>query len=93
MGAPIISLIQRPRRKQHLAVTRPGATTWDTIGSCRLTIPIDGATITALGEGTTIGSVAEQDVNVCVHCLHLIAFARVLEQGQLVVRHLQAVAS
>ena len=77
----MIALVQRPRRKKHLAVTSPDNTEWDTLGSCRLTIPIDGTTHVAISGAGSVGTLEAQDTDVCIPCLHLIAFAHVLERA------------
>jgi hypothetical protein len=76
----MIAIIQRPRRKKHLAVTTPGSDTWDTLGSCRLSIPIDGTDHVSIDGAGSVGTLDAQDVDVCCHCLHLIAFAHVLNR-------------
>lgn len=76
----MIAIIQRPRRKKHLAVTRPGSDTWDTLGSCRLTIPVDRTDHVSIDGAASVGTLEAQDVSVCCHCLHLIAFAHVLNR-------------
>lgn len=86
-----IGLIQRPRRKQHLAVIHDGASVWDTLGSCRLAIPTDGTVFTAI-IGATVGTTSAQDADVCVHCLHLIAFAALLEQVTVSTSRLKVIA-
>ncbi len=77
----MIALVQRPRRKKHLAVTSPDNTEWDTLGSCRLTLPMDGTQHVSIEGAGSIGTLEAQDTSVCVHCLTLIAFAHVLERA------------
>ena len=77
----MLALIQRPRRKKHLAVTSPDNTEWDTLGSCRLTIPIDGTAHVSIDGASSVGTLEQQDADVCMHCLHLIAFAHVIERA------------
>jgi hypothetical protein len=88
----LIGLIQRPRRKQHLAVLPVGSQTWGTLGSCRLNIPVDGTDFTPIDRAEAIGTAHEQNVDVCIPCLHLIAFAQILEVAQFTTRHVEAVA-
>lgn len=88
----LIGLIQRPRRKQHLAVLPVGSDTWGTLGSCRLVLPVDGTTFTPIDRADSVGTASEQSVDVCCHCLHLIAFAQILEVAAFTTNHVQAVA-
>lgn len=73
-----LAIVQRKGRKAHLAIVLPGADRWETLGSCRLTIPIDGADFTPVSDA--VGTISTADPSTCLHCLHLIAFAKVLEQ-------------
>jgi len=88
----LIGLVQRHRRKQHLAVLPTGSDTWGTLGSCRLVLPVDGTAFTAIDKAAAIGTAREQNVDVCIPCLHLIAFAQILEVAAFTTRHMEAVA-
>ena len=88
----LIGLIQRPRRKQHLAVLPVGSTTWGTLGSCRLSMPVDGTTFTPIAGAAAIGTAREQNTDFCIPCLHLVAFAQILEVAAFTTRHVEAVA-
>lgn len=78
----MIAIVQRSRRKKHLAVTSPDNTEWDTLGSCRLTLPIEGTAHVSIDGAGSVGNLDQQDTDVCLHCLHLIAFAHVLERAK-----------
>jgi hypothetical protein len=77
----MIAIIQRPRRKKHLATTRPGSSTWETLGACRFSIPVEGTSHVSIDGATSVGTLKEQDVDVCLYCLTLIAFAHVLNRS------------
>jgi hypothetical protein len=74
----MIAIIQRPRRKKHLATTRPGSATWETLG--RFSIPVEGTSHVSIDGASSVGTLEEQDVDVCLYCLTLIAFAHVLNR-------------
>jgi hypothetical protein len=77
----MIAIVQRPRRKKHLAVTQPGSPTWETLGACRLSIPVAGTAHVSIDGAQSVGTLQEQDVAVCLYCLTLIAFAHVLNRA------------
>jgi hypothetical protein len=92
----MLHVIQRPRRKKHLATLLGDR--WETVGSCRLSVPVDGTDHVTVDGAASVGTDREQDVDVCLHCLHLIGFARYLQAnpdvfGGVPARHLTAVAS
>lgn len=66
----MIALVQRPRRKMHLAAS--SGRSW--LSLCdRVELPIEGTPATALGDA--LGTIDEHAEHVCVDCRRLILFA------------------
>lgn len=70
----MIALVQRPRRKMHLASLH-GAV-WVTV--CDLDVLADGAAVTTLQEA--VGTIDSRAGDVCAHCHRLILMADVAHQ-------------
>lgn len=89
----MIAIIQRPRRKKHLATTKPGLDYWAT--TCDRPIDIDGTAFQPIDD--IVGTIDRTDPALCTDCARMIVFAHVLAANpNLLVgaqRRLTAVAS
>jgi hypothetical protein len=90
----MIALIQRPRRKKHLASTKPGLGYWATL--CDRPIQLEGTDFAPLQD--VIGTIDRNDLTVCIECARMVVFAHVLAENPYLLdglpsRHLTAVAS